>query len=79
RSSGPGIGQVGSGRDHEGGGAVTDEPGLAPTRPGRSRGPMTAVGEPVPALRLLDDRGDPWELAGDRDRPELIVFHRHFY
>lgn len=40
---------------------------------------MVGVGEQVPELDLTDDRGGPWSLAADRDRPLLLVFHRHFH
>jgi peroxiredoxin len=40
---------------------------------------MIAIGERVPALALPDDRGGTWRLEAERDRPLLVVFHRHFY
>jgi peroxiredoxin len=40
---------------------------------------MTEIGERVPELELRDDRGDPWRLDAERDRPLLLIFHRHFY
>ena len=37
------------------------------------------VGRQVPELELRDDRGRPWRLDADRDRPLLLILHRHFY
>lgn len=40
---------------------------------------MTETGRPEPDLELFDDRGEPWRLHTARDRPLVLIFHRHFY
>jgi hypothetical protein len=35
--------------------------------------------ELLPRIELADDRGRLWRLDVERDRPLLLIFHRHFY
>lgn len=48
--------------------------------PGRRDVPaVIGVGEHVPELALVDDRGEGWRLDAHRGEPLLLIFHRHFY
>ena len=40
---------------------------------------MIGPGDDVPSVALVDDRGEPWRLHADRDRPLVLIIHRHFY
>jgi peroxiredoxin len=35
------------------------------------------TGDLVADFSLTDDRGDTWRLGDHRDRPVLLIFHRH--
>ena len=41
-----------------------------------ARAPLV-VGEVVPDLMLLDHRGRPWLVGGPRERPLMLILHRH--
>ena len=38
-----------------------------------------AVGEPAPAVSLVDATGAPWRLSDHRGHPVVLVFHRHIH
>jgi len=40
---------------------------------------VLAVGDPAPAIDLVDDRGAPWSTEAHRGRPIVLILHRHFY
>lgn len=40
---------------------------------------MIGPGDRMPDVVLADDRGEAWSPAGPRDRPLVLVLHRHFY
>jgi hypothetical protein len=35
------------------------------------------VGDPFPSIELVDHEGRPWHSAEMRDRPLVLVLHRH--
>ena len=35
------------------------------------------VGDPAPEVDLPDQDGNRWRLSEHRDRPVVLVFHRH--
>lgn len=35
------------------------------------------TGAPVPALSLVDDQGEIWQLSQHRGCPVVLIFHRH--
>ena len=35
------------------------------------------VGEPFPAVELVDHEGQPWHTAEMRGRPLVLILHRH--
>jgi peroxiredoxin len=40
---------------------------------------VLAVGDPAPAIDLVDDRGERWSTGAHGGRPVVLVLHRHFY
>jgi peroxiredoxin len=40
---------------------------------------VVGIGDVVPGHELVDDRGETWRLDAARDRPLVLIFHRHFY
>ena len=41
--------------------------------------PRPAIGEPAPALDLIDGDGRPWRLADHLGRTLVAIFHRHIH
>jgi hypothetical protein len=40
---------------------------------------VIGIGDDVPTVELIDDRSHRWRLDAERDRPLVLIFHRHFY
>jgi peroxiredoxin len=35
------------------------------------------IGDPLPAIELVDHSGEPWRTADMRGRPLVLVLYRH--
>ena len=37
------------------------------------------LGQPAPDISLIDGSGKTWQLAGQRGRIVVLIFHRHIH
>ena len=41
--------------------------------------PRPLVGDPAPAIDLIDTEGQRWRLADHLGTPVVVIFHRHIH
>lgn len=40
---------------------------------------QATVGQPAPAIELIDRNRSPWRLANQRGKTIVLIFHRHIH